>query len=345
MAAVTPPSAPALPPQSLPRPAAGVFPPAERNVELKFSHWVPTAHPLHGTIQSWADSIKRASNGTIDVKVFPAQQLGKALDHYNMARDGIADITFVNPAYEPTRFPIVSRLELPFTATNATAGSVALDAWYRKYAGREMRDVKYCLSFAHDPGTLHTTKKKVVLPSDVRGMKIRPSNAVLARLVTMLGGTNVQASAPEIRGSLEKGASEGVTSPWGSVTLFGIDRVTRFHLDAPLYVSVFNWVIHPATYNALSPAQRAVLDNHCTSEWAERVARPWSDYESSGRSKVRAQPGHDIYTLSPAQIAEWRRALLPLKAEWEATVRRAGHDPVAIASDLEGELRKRNSLY
>ena len=58
--------------------------------------------------------VEKASGGTIKYKIFPAQQLGKAFDHYDMARDGIADVTYVNPGYQPGRFPIVAAGELPF---------------------------------------------------------------------------------------------------------------------------------------------------------------------------------------------------------------------------------------
>jgi len=122
-------------------------------VQLRFSHWVPVAHPMHPAAVSWAESIEKASNGSIKIVIFPAQQLGKAFDHYNMARDAIADIAHVNPGYEPGRFPIVAAVELPFLFSNAKEGSAALDAWYRRYAEREMKDVRYCLAFAHDPGS------------------------------------------------------------------------------------------------------------------------------------------------------------------------------------------------
>src|SRR5256885_2067549 len=113
----------------------------------------------------------------------------------------------------------------------------ALDAWYRKYAPKEMADVHYCLTFAHDPGTFHSTKKKIVVPADVRGMKVRPANATIARFVSLLGGSNVQASAPEAREILEKGVAEAITFPWGSIVLFGIDKVTQYHFDAAFYVT------------------------------------------------------------------------------------------------------------
>ena len=83
--------------------------------------------------------------------MFPAQQLGKAFDHYDMARDGIADVTYVNPGYQPGRFPIIGAGELPFLMSDAKGGSMALDAWYRKYAEKEMKDVKFCLAFIHSP--------------------------------------------------------------------------------------------------------------------------------------------------------------------------------------------------
>jgi hypothetical protein len=102
----------------------------DKPVQLKFSHWVPPTHPMHAAAVAWADSIDKASNGTIKITIFPAQQLGKAFDHYNMARDGIVDISHVNPGYEPGRFPIVGAVELPFIFSNGKEGSA-----------RSMRDI------------------------------------------------------------------------------------------------------------------------------------------------------------------------------------------------------------
>jgi len=71
----------------------------EPKVEFKLSHWLPPAHPLQQAIADWAASLKADSGGTLTAVIFPAEQLGKAFDHYDMARDGIADAAFVNPGY------------------------------------------------------------------------------------------------------------------------------------------------------------------------------------------------------------------------------------------------------
>jgi TRAP-type C4-dicarboxylate transport system substrate-binding protein len=317
----------------------------DKTFELKLSHWVPPSHPLQKALEEWGASVEKDSGGTIKYKIYPAQQLGKAFDHYDMARDGIADLTYINPGYQPGRFPIIGAGELPFLMTNAKGGTQALDAWYRKYAAQEMKDVKFCLAFVHDPGAFHSRSKKIVVPEDIKGMKIRPAHATMATFVTMLGGTNVQASAPEVRDVLEKGVADAVTFPWGSVPLFGIDKVTKYHLDMPLYVTTFAFVFNKAKYDEMSASQKKVIDSHCTPEWALKVAAPWADFEHAGIAKIRAEAGQEIYEPTPAQVAEWKKAAQPLEEKWAENVKKTGVDPATVMKELKAQLSKEGAGY
>jgi len=316
----------------------------DKEVQLKLSHWVPPAHPLHPALQAWAADIEKQSGGTIKSTIFPAQQLGKAFDHYDMARDGIADFAYVNPGYQPGRFPIVALGELPFLIENAKGGSAAFDAWYRKYAATEMKDVHYCLGFLHDPGTFHG-KQKIVVPGDIKGLKIRPANGTIGQFMTLLSGTNVDAAAPEVRDVLARGVADEVTFPWGSIILFGIDKVVNYHMDAALYVTTFVWVMNNDKYNSMSAGQKKVIDDHCTTEWAEKLASPWADFESEGRVKLKADPAHTVYQLSPAELAQWRKAAEPLTAKWADSARKAGVDPDVVMAELKASLKKYGALY
>ena len=317
----------------------------DKTFELKLSHWVPPSHPLQKALEDWGSSVEKASGGTIKYKVYPAQQLGKAFDHYDMARDGIADVTYISPGYQPGRFPIIDAGNLPFMMSNAKGGSQALDAWYRKYAGTEMKDVKFCLGFVHDYGSFHSKTKKIVVPEDIKGMKIRPAHAIIATLVTQLGGTNVNAAAPEVRDIIEKGVADAVTFPWGSIPLFGIDKVTKYHMNVPLYTTSFAWVMNKAKYESMSAAQKKVIDDHCNNEWALRVAAPWADFERAGVAKLTAEPGHEVYTITDAQLAEWKKAAEPVVKAWGDSVRKGGGDPDAILKDLKTTLAKYNAAY
>jgi TRAP-type C4-dicarboxylate transport system substrate-binding protein len=310
----------------------------DKTFELKLSHWVPPSHPLQKAIEEWSADIEKASNGTIKSKIYPSQQLGKAFDHYDMARDGIVDFAYVNPGYQPGRFPIIAAGELPFLVGQAKGGNRAIDAWYRKYAASEMKDVHYCFSFVLDPVAWHSINKKIMVPADIQGMKIRPAQGTIAAWMTLLGGTNVQSSAPEVRDILAKGVADAVTFPWGSTVLFGIDKVTKYHMDEPLGSVMFQWLMSPATYDAMSVAQKKVIDDHCTTEWAAKFADPWSDFEHAGIEKIRAEPDQEVYKISDEQLAEWKKSAEPLKQKWANDVKKTGGDPDKIWSELQASL-------
>jgi TRAP-type C4-dicarboxylate transport system substrate-binding protein len=317
---------------------AGAAQAQDKPVMIKLSSWVPMQHPLNPSLQAWAEDIKKASGGTITATLFPSEQLGKAFDHYDMARDGIADFAYVNPGYQPGRFPIMAGASLPFLFANAKGGTAAIDAWYRQYAAQEMKDVKFCFAFVHDPGTFHA-RKKITLPSDIKGMKIRPATSTIGQMVTALGGTNVQASAPEAREMLERGVADAITFPWGSIPLFGIDKVVKYHMDVPLYVTPFVWVMNKDKYDSMSTAQKKVIDDHCTTEWAEKVASPWADFEYGGHAKMAAA-GHEIYKLTPQQLKAWRDATAPGEAQWAESVKKVGQDPKKVMDSLKASLAK-----
>ena len=316
-----------------------------KDFHLKISHWVPPSHPLQKALQDWADSVKKDSGGTITSTIYPSQQLGKAFDHYDMARDGIADMTYINPGYTPGRFPVIAAGELPFLMSNGKGGTVALDEWYRKYAAKEMKDVKFCLAFVHDPGSFHMVDKKVVVPGDIKGLKIRPAQGTIAEFVRLLGGTNVQASAPQVRDVLARHVADGVTFPWGSIVLFGIDKVTKYDMELPLYTTTFALVFNKAKYDEMDAKQKKVIDDHCNSKWALRIAAPWADFEHNGIAKLKAEKSHVVYKISDAQVAEWRKAAAPLEAKWAAGAKKAGVDPVKAMAELKADLKKENAAY
>jgi TRAP-type transport system periplasmic protein len=111
-------------------------------------------------------------------------------------------------------------------------------------------------------------------------------------------------------------------------------------MDMPFFSTTFVWVMNKAKYDGMSAAQKAVIDSHCTTEWAEKVASPWADWEHGGREKLAAEPGHDVYKLTPEQVTAWRKAAEPLKARWASQVQ----NPDAVFGELQAELKKRGAL-
>ena len=75
-----------------------------QDVTLRLSHWVPPTHPIDAkSLTPWTEAITAASGGTIKFEIVPAGQLGKPEDHYDLARDGIADVAWLNPGINAGR--------------------------------------------------------------------------------------------------------------------------------------------------------------------------------------------------------------------------------------------------
>lgn len=312
-------------------------------VELSLAHWVPGTHPLQKLgMEPWAESIKEASGGRIEITIYPAQQLGAAADHYDIARDGIADIGFINPGYQPGRFPIMAAAELPFLFANAKGGVRALTEWYKPYAEQEMQDVYFCMALSHDPGTMHG-KSRVLVPEDIRGKNVRPANATEARFVNLLGGASVQVPAPEMREALSKGTADITQSPWESLYIFGADSIVKHHLDMTFYASINAFVINKDLMASLAPEDRKVIEDHCTPEWAEKMSQGWADAEAAGRDKLAADPEHILHTPNAQQVQMWKDAAAPLSEEWKKTISEAGMEPEPILGGLVETLKKYDS--
>jgi TRAP-type C4-dicarboxylate transport system substrate-binding protein len=316
----------------------------DKPVELKFAHWLPAAHPLAKVgFEPWAKSVEAASKGSIKITIYPAQQLGKAANHYDMARDGIADITWANPGYQAERFPIFGVGELPFQFASPGPGSKALDAWYRNYAEKEMKEVRLCLAHLHI-GALHS-KKPITDPGQIKGMKIRPAHGTMAQYVTALGGTSVQVSAPESRDALEKGIADAITFPWHSIITFGIDKVVKYHTDMKLYAATFAWTMNKDSYQKLSASQKKVIDDHCNNEWAAKIGADWGNDEDSGQDKMSKLPGHSIVKVTDAQLNAWRKAAEPLTADWLKKPNNSGIDAKEALESFRKSLKTHNAAY
>ena len=314
-------------------------------VELRLSHWVPATHPIQTLgIEPWAKSIEEASEGRIKITIFPAQQLGAAPDHYDMARDGIVDLSYTNPGYQAGRFPLYSLVEIPFHMNNAQRGAVAMHEWYAPIAKTEMSDVFFCLANPHDPGTIHS-KAPIKLPGDIKGLNVRPAHATMARFISTLGGAPVQVPAPEAREAIAKGAADAITFPWNSINIFGIDSETKYHLDMPFYISAQLMLMNKDSYAALSEENRKVIDDHCTPEWSGKFSQGWAENEASGRQKMIDAGGHTIYAPTAEEVQQWRDAAAPLIDTWKEEAKAKGADADKMYQDYLDALTRHDAKF
>ena len=88
-----------------------------------------------------------------------------------------------------------------------------------------------------------------------------------------------------------------------------------------------------------------MIDDHCTNDWAVRFAGPWVEYEAAGINKIKAMPDHEVYSVTPEQLAEWKKSGEPLIKQWADGVRKVGGDPDAIMKELRTALDQEKASY
>ena len=303
---------------------------------IKFSHILPPTHKAHQGIEMWAESLAEASGGRIEVQIYPAQQLGKAQDHFDMVRDGVAEMGWLVPGYQPGRWPLASACSLPFLVSDAAKGSRVFQEWYAPLAKEEMPEVRMCIAYTHDPGRLHTTEP-VLMPGDMEGKRFRAPTGVMGSYMSDLGAAVVPLPAPEVRQGLESGVIDSLSFPWNTIRTFGLDRKVTEHLDIPFYTAELFYIMNRDFYEGLPDDLKAVVDAHCNADWAEKVAADWTTWEQAGRPLLE-EDGHTITIPDETVVAAWKEAAQPLYQGWVDG--EAGIDP-ARAQDLIDDLSAR----
>ena len=96
----------------------------------------------------------------------------------------------------------------------------------------------------------------------------------------------------------------------------------------------------------MSAAQQKVIDDHCTTDWAARVADPWADFEQPASTSSRPSPGHEVYPITDEQLKEWKASAEPLRGRSGPTrCKKAGGDPDAVLKELKAALAQYKAGY
>jgi TRAP-type C4-dicarboxylate transport system substrate-binding protein len=230
-------------------------------------------------------------------------------------------------------------------ASNSPDGVMAMDDWYRQFAPKEMSEVKYCMAVAAPVSHLNFVSKRVEGPADLKGLRMRPTNAIIGRYMASVGASLVSVPASEAAQAFERGLLDGMILSWRTLIPFGLDKHVKVHLDFPFAVNPSAFVINKKKYDSLNAAQRAIIDQHCSPEWAHRLAKMWNDWEDEGRSIFEKQGGHTFYKPSAANAAAWRAAAEKIHLDWIKEAGEKGYDGTKAMDDLRQRIKARNASF
>jgi hypothetical protein len=128
-----------------------------QEVLLKVHHFLPSTSYVHmQIIEPWCAKLARESKDRIKCQINPSMQRGGSPGQLiDQARDGIADVVFLNMAYQAGPFLETEAFALPFLMRNQVAGSRAMWDYVQQNALDEFRGTRPILTFLGDHVVLH----------------------------------------------------------------------------------------------------------------------------------------------------------------------------------------------
>ncbi|MEQ9345246.1 MAG: TRAP transporter substrate-binding protein [Thalassospira sp.] len=301
---------------------------------LTLSTWVPATHFIHTDfLLPFTKQVEEATGGRVTISILPAP-LGSPPQHWELARTGVADITWGNFTYEPERFKTIWFAEFPNAGTNAEAQSCALWRTYETYLADQpaYRGVKMLAVGMLGGGQLHHGSKVVLSPDDIANQKFRMGGPIQEKLLSALGAVPVAAPAPKAYEMLDANVIDGSLHPMESIVNFRLEESLPHHTIFPkgLYDGTFFFAMNEAKWDSLSDADKAAI-NKVSGESLSAIWGQNFDAQSAAAVEKLKAEGHDFVDASPELVDAVDKVYGTMVSDWIESAKSAGlADPQGV---------------
>ena len=301
---------------------------------LTMSSWVPPTHFIHtDVLVPFTEKVAEVTEGRVTVMILPAP-LASPPQHWELARNGIADITWGNFTYEPERFVSLWFAEFPNAGTDGEAQSRALWRTYESYLADNAAfdGVKLLGVGTLGGGQLHHAKQAMTSPEDVANQKFRMGGPIQEQLLTAMGSVPVAAPATKAYEMLESGVVDGSLNSLESIVNFRLEDSLTHHTIFPdgFYDATFFVAMNGAKWDGLSDADKSAIDGIVGEELSAIWGANFASQNAAALEQLKAE-GHDIVDASPELIAAVDTIYDAMVADWVEAAKAAGvTDPQAM---------------
>ena len=181
---------------------------------LSINTALATSDPLYRGLEAFRDNVATASNGALEVKLFPNSQLGADEDVLEQARAGAPVAIVVDGGRLATFVTEFGVLGAPYLASGydgirKVVVSDKFEEWVQKLHDTSGHQV---LSFNWWQGERHLwTRKPVNVPADLAGVRMRtPGAPVWVETITAMGAVATPMPFAEVYAALEQNAIDAV---------------------------------------------------------------------------------------------------------------------------------------
>jgi tripartite ATP-independent transporter DctP family solute receptor len=200
--------------------------------DYKFATGQDPAHPNNVRMQEALNRIREKSAGRLDIKLFPANQLGSETDLLAQLRNGGIDFQLLSTSILATFVPIAGILNTAYAFTDYDVVWKALDGNLGHYVQAQIEKNRLISAFRiWDNGFRQVTSstRDIRAPDDLRGFKIRvPPAPMLTSFFSAMGAAPVPLNFNEVYTSLQTKVIEGQENPLAIIATTKLYEVQKY---------------------------------------------------------------------------------------------------------------------
>ncbi|MEM9057785.1 MAG: TRAP transporter substrate-binding protein [Pseudomonadota bacterium] len=292
----------------------------------------PTTQGLHAIDRL----LNERTNGEMRVRVYPGGQLGAEKDTLEIAVFGGLDLTRVNLAPVNSIVPASIVLALPFLFRSIAHSRAAFDGAIGRGILNAMMPYGLRGMCYYDSGArcFYNTKRPIVSPADIAGMKIRvPKSDIYVAMIDALGANATPIPYGEVYQSLVQGVVDGAENNYPSYE-------SSRHFEAAQHFSLTRHVMAPElvvgsrrSWDRLSPEAQDYLQA-AASDSVPVMRGLWDKRVGVSRRRV-AEAG--VSVVQDVDHAAFAEKMLPVWDRFVTTPAMRGvvDDIVSLGADLD----------
>ncbi len=237
---------------------------ADKPLVIRVGHMNDTEQPMHLALLRFGEIISKNTDGRIEVKVFPAGQLGSTTAQLANVKMGSQEM-FLESVL------IASRIQSDFWALTVPFLITNIDQARKIYTGPIVKEM--CEKFAKGYGVrvmasnwergnrYIVTKVPVAKLSDIKGLKIRvPTNPMFVKCWTGLGASPTPMEIPEIYMGLQQGIVAGAEFPVDAIYSKKYYEIGKFMTLSDHLFDFTGLFINDKFFQNLPPNDRKVVE-------------------------------------------------------------------------------------
>ncbi len=291
---------------------------SESTIELRVAQPFAPKHIVQTKIfEPWAKKIEEMSGGRVKVTIFSGGALGKAADHYNLAEEGIADITYALQDYTPGRFPLTTVFELPFMIPSAEKTSVAMWKTFEEFPEfqEEYSKVKVLALFCHPSGHFNTVKKPIKNLEDFQGMKFRTASPHVTKALKAFGAVPVTMPISESYSALERGVVDGTVLDWNGLHVFKLAELLKYSTETDFYTMTMMIVMNKRKYDSLPDDIKKIIDQTTGLVMSRDAGKVYDEMRPVEKEQC-LEKGMQTIQLPSEDVKKLKALTMPLREEW-----------------------------